>query len=123
MARLLATVVVALLLLGSGVDAVVLAAQAEAPCAGQCGCNEDLHEGPVLERSCCCAAAPAETPEPRPLPPFTESGQDLPTAVAAAVLPAPMPSAEPACEPHGLRPMPPRAPPGALWRLHCVQRC
>ena len=123
MARLLASVVVALLLLGSGVDAVVLAAQAEVPCAGQCGCNEELPKGPSVERACCCAAAPAETPEPRPLPPFVEASQELPTAVAVAALPAPMPSVEPAREAQGLRPLPPRAPPDALWRLHCVQRC
>jgi len=123
MARLLATVVVALLLLGSGLDAVVFAAQAEAPCGGHCGCNEDAPTGPAFEKSCCCAAVPAETPEPRPLPPFTEVSEDGPAPVLTAAPASAMPSVATPTEPHGLRPLPPRAPPCALLRLLCVQRC
>ena len=123
MPRLLASAMAAALLLSSGLDAVVLAKDYQEPCAGHCGCNEDPSEGPALERVCCCAVEPNDTPEPQPLPTFLGSAEDVPPMPPQAVLETAPFAVQSAAVPRGLRPLPPRAPPAARLRLASVLRC
>ena len=124
MARFFASLILVLLLLSSGAQAVVFAALQPEVCDGSaCCCASDELDGPTLERVCCCAVEPLELPDSEMPPVFVE------TESSSVPMPTPCALMSPFEAPHSvqlgslLRPFPPRAPPVGVLRLHCVQRC
>ena len=124
MARHAASLVLTLLLLSSGAQAVVSAALVPGACdRGACCCADEEPAGPTLARKCCCAVERPLPPEPEPPPSFVESASTPAPDFGPELWAEPFDAPTPTPTVTLLWACPPRAPPVAAIRLYCVQRC
>lgn len=122
LARRLTVLLAALLLLAPGAwSFAATCAETECPC-----CPEQDRQAPEIERSCCCATAPAPEPaEPTPGPERAapERAPEAPAPIATAQA-APDPPAPPAAPAHPRQAAPrARSGPGFLGVLNGVFLC